>query len=141
VTCWFRGTPLPAETYPITIDPAENLDSVVLATVGNSQHLDCQGNVSNNRNSDDQRVITQYQNRGPGGPWEGPGYTGLVWPAVAAIPAGTVCPMTISTGLYDGWIQKYGLPTNLSNLATMTDPKSGYLYIEDMLNGIIPTHP
>ena len=140
-TCWFRSTPLPAETYPITADPAESLDTIIAPTVGNSQHLDCQGNAVSNRNSEDSRVVNQYLNRGSGGAWEGPFYNGLQFPATPAIPAGTLCPMTFSTGLYDGWIQKYGLPTNLSNLATMTDPKSGYLYIEDFLDGIIPTHP
>lgn len=143
-TCWFRNAPLAAETFPITVDPVENLDAVLLPTVGNSQHLDCQGNAVSNRDSQDSRVILQYQNKGPGGAWENPSnYTGPHFPGAPAIPAfapgmTAPCPMTFSTGLYDGWIQKYGLPTNDPLLWQKTDPKSGYLYIEDFLNGIIP---
>lgn len=139
--CWLRSTPLPAETFPITADPAENLDAVLLQTVGNSQHLDCQGNPVSNRDSQDARVIAQYQNRGPGGAWEGPNYKGPDYPGAPSIPAGTVCPMTFATGLYDGWILKYGLPTNDPQLFFKQDPVSKYLIGEDFLNGIIPTKP
>lgn len=141
VSCWFRNAPLAAETYPIVADPAENLDTVILPTVGNSGHLDCQGNLVSNRNSEDARVIAQYQNRTGGGAWEGPDYNGLVWPAVPAIPAGSVCAMSLNDGIYDLWKVKYGLSTSDATLWKKTDPKSGYLIIEDFLNGIIPTAP
>ena len=39
---WFRNTPLPAQTFPITDDTA-NLDAVIVPTVGNSQMLDLNG--------------------------------------------------------------------------------------------------
>lgn len=137
-SCWFRNAPLAAETFPIVADPVENLDAVLLDTVGNSGHLDCQGNLVGNRDSQDARVISQYKARGPGGAWLGPDYNGPGFGGAPAIPAGTLCPMTFSVGLYDGWIQKYGLPTNDPLLWQKTDPKSGFLYIEDFLNGIIP---
>ena len=59
---WYRSTPLPAPTFPITADDVTTLDAKLLPTIGNSQHLDCQGNFVSNRNSEDARVIAQYQN-------------------------------------------------------------------------------
>lgn len=139
VNCWLRTTPLSAETFPITADPGENLDTVLLSTVGNSGHLDCQGNLVNNRDSQDARIIAQYQAKGPGGAWN-PGVSPYNGPALGhspAIPPGTLCPMTQNDGIYDGWKQKYGFSTTDPNLWKQKG-KSGYLRIEEFLNGIIP---
>lgn len=140
---WYRSTPLASPVFPIVVDPEPNLDAVMLATVGNSQHLDCQGNFVSNRDSQDARVIAQYQNNGPGGAYNTDGsdsnYNG---PANnPSIPAGTACPMTIATGIYDGWITKFGLPTNNSNLFNLPDSRSGLTYGEDFLDGVVPSVP
>lgn len=149
---WYRNTPLAASTFPIVPDPVTNLDAILIPTVGNSQHLDCQGNFVNYRDSQDSRVIAEYQNKGSGGnfgnhnndgnPQYSPNYNGPLPPNNApSIPAGTPCPMTFVTGIYDGWLQKYGLPTNDPTLGNKIDPKSGYTYEDDFLDGIIPTKP
>ena len=52
-----------------------------------------------------------------------------------------MCAMTFVTGIFDGWLQKYGLPTNDPTLGNKVDPKSGYTYNDDFWNGIIPTKP
>ncbi len=65
-TAWFRATPLPAEAYPIVADPAENLDAVLLPTVGNSRRLGCDGTWVASRDSQDARIIAQYQAVGAG---------------------------------------------------------------------------
>lgn len=149
---WYRNTPLPASTFPIVADDVNNLDAILLQTVGNSQHLDCQGNFVNNRDSQDSRVIQEYQNKGSGGnfgnhtndgnPQYSPNYNGPLPPNNApAIPAGTVCPMTFVVGIYDGWLQKWGLPLNDPALGNKKDPRSLYTYEDDFLNGIVPTKP
>ena len=100
---WFRSTPMPTETFPIQADQVTSLDSVMLPTVGNSQHLDCNGNFVPNRDSQDARVIAQYQARGHGGPWN-PG--DLVSPANytgpssgPSIPTGTPCQESLHDGI------------------------------------------
>jgi len=139
VTCWFRSSPLPLEAFPITEDPAENLDNVILATVGNSQHLDCNGNFISNRDSQDQRVISQYLAHGPGGPWSGPNYKGPLnsdgSPEPPAIPAGTACTETLHDGIPDAWRSRY----HITAAGSATDQASKYTYLEDYLNGIVPT--
>lgn len=139
---WYRATQLTAPTFPITVDPVTNLDAVLLGTVGNSQHLDCNGNFVSNRNAEDSRVILQYQNGTGGDNYLGPSYNGLTPPnQTASVPQGTVCPMTHVTGIFDGWLVKFGLPTNNPNLGTAIDPRSHYTIEDDFLNGIVPTAP
>src|SRR5271163_2210067 len=58
---WFRSSPLPAEQFPIVADPVTNIDNVLLATVGNSQQLACDGSWHSNRDAQDMRIINVYQ--------------------------------------------------------------------------------
>ena len=129
---WFRSTPLPAEAYPITADPVENLDAVLLPTVGNSQHLDCNGNFVNNRDSQDARIIDVYQTRAPDnlftGQWQPP-----------AIPAGKACRESIHDGVPDQWKLLHGLSTSDAGLAPRQAP-NGYTYLENYLNGTDPAN-
>ena len=57
-----RTSPLTATTYPITVDPVQNLDTVMLATLGDSRSLACNGAWVSNRDSVDTRLISEYQN-------------------------------------------------------------------------------
>jgi hypothetical protein len=124
---WLRATPLPAEPFPINADPVENLDSVLLATVGNSQRLDCNGNWVSHRDSQDARVINQYQTRGPGATFSGQ----FSSPSVAA---GTPCTETQHDGIPDGWKSSRGLSTTDPNLHNDTAP-NGYTWLENYMNG------
>jgi hypothetical protein len=125
---WQRSTPLPAEQFPIIPDSANSLDSVLLDTVGNSQHLDCSGNLVSNRDSQDARVIAQYQARGPGG-----FFTGQF--AAPAISAGTACVESLHDGIPDQWKTLKGLSTTDPNLHKTVAP-NGYTYLENYLNGV-----
>jgi pectate lyase len=131
---WLRSTPLPAETYPIIADPVTNLDVVLLPTVGNSQHLDCLGNWVSNRDSQDTRIIAQYQAHEHGGPWEGATYTGPHFPGAPLISAGTPCVESLHDGIPDQWKQKKGLSISDKNLYKKLAP-SGYTWLETYLNG------
>jgi hypothetical protein len=107
---------------------------VLLPTVGNSQHLDCLGNWVSNRDSQDARVIAQYQAHGHGGPWEGPKYTGPHFPGAPVITAGTPCVESMHDGIPDQWKQSKGLSTSDKNLYKKLAP-SGYTWLETYLNG------
>ncbi len=124
---WFRSTPDPAQQFPITADDVNNLDAVVLPTVGNSQHLDCNGNWASDRDSQDARVIAQYQNHSGGNLFAGQ-YTS---PPVAA---GTACSESLHDGIPDQWKTAKGLSTKDPNIFKSTAP-NGYTWLENYLNG------
>src|SRR4029077_6082424 len=50
-------------------DPSLASPRVLLPSVANSQHVNCNGNWVSHRDSADSRVISQYKNRGSGGFW------------------------------------------------------------------------
>jgi Bacterial Ig-like domain (group 2) len=129
---WQRSSPLPAKPYPITNDSASNLDSLIIPTVGNSQHLDCNGNFVMNRDSQDTRIINQYIARGPGGLFAGSTYTGPM--SSPAVPGGTACVESMHDGIPDQWKVSKGLSTTDSTLYRTTAP-NGYTYLENYLNG------
>src|SRR6202048_3303355 len=130
---WQRVTPLPAQQFPISADSVNNIENVVLPTVGDSQSLDCNGNWAANRDSVDVRLITQYQNNA-GGIISDPSQVG----GFPTIAAGTPCTSSLHDGIADAWKVKYGLSTTNTTLHQTTDPASGYTYLEDYLNGIVP---
>jgi hypothetical protein len=130
---WQRDTPLPSEQFPITADSANSLDSVLLPTIGNSQHLDCSGNFVSMRDSQDARVIAQYVAKGPGGGFAGPNYQGAS--SSPAIAGGTLCQESLHDGLPDQWKTLKGLSTTDSNLYRTVAP-NGYTYLENYLNGV-----
>lgn len=130
---WFRNSPLATETFPITQDAAENLDAVILPTVGNSQHLDCNGNYVSYRDSNDTRVINQYKNGGSGQLFAQSGSPQYSTPASVA---GTPCQESNHDGVPDQWKSKYGL--SLSTNAATTKAPNGYTYLENYLNGTNP---
>ena len=125
---WFRSSPLPSQTFPITADPASNLDAVLLPRVGNSQQITCDGTWSPRRQSEDAAMISEYQNRAPGSMWSAPSsYT------TASVTNGTPCTEPMHDGIPDQWKTKYGLSVSDGSLHNRTAP-NGYTYLENYLN-------
>ena len=127
---WYRSSPLPAEQFPIVADPVTNLDSVLLPTVGNSQHLDCTGKWVSNRDSQDTRIIGVYQNNQADDLFIGQF-------SAPAIPAGTACTESLHDGIPDQWKSANGLSTTDTNLSSEVAP-NGFTYLENYLNGTNP---
>ncbi len=126
---WFRSVPLPAPLAAIAADLAASLDALLLPTVGNSQHLDLNGNWVSHRDPEDARVIAQYQALAPGQL-----FTGQY--SAPAIPVGTPYPSSQHDGLSDAWKQKMGLDTSKAqNNVVMPN---GYTALELFLSGTSP---
>lgn len=125
---WFRSTPLPTETYPITADASETLDNVLIGTVGNSQGLACTGGSVARRDSADQRVLNQYQAKGAG-TW----FTGqYVTPAIAN---GTACTESLHDGIPDAYKSGNSISTS-DTTYNRTVQANGYTGLENYLNQI-----
>jgi pectate lyase len=129
---WFRNTPLPQEAVPITQDSVSSLESVLLGTVGNSRHLDCDGRWVASRDTQDARVINQYQLRGRGELFRNQFSS-------AAIAPGTACQSSLHDGVPDQWKKAHGLSLTDSALWSKTAP-NGYTYLENFLNGTNPAN-
>ena len=128
---WYRNTPLPAEQFPIIADPVTNLDNVLLPTVGNSQHLACDGTWTGNRDSVDARVILVYQNREADDLFYGQF-------SAPPVPAGTPCPIDID-GIYVQYKQKVGLPVGV-NVGNNIAP-NGETNFNNFIAGVSSTPP
>jgi pectate lyase len=124
---WLRGSPLAAETFPITADPVTNLDNVLLPTVGNSLRLDCDGNWQPTRDSEDQRIINIYKNNLPDDLFYGQRSA----PAIASVPP---CTETQHDGIPDQWKVAKGYSTTDANLWKSL-ASDGYTILEHYLNG------
>jgi hypothetical protein len=140
---WQRSAPMdPSNSFAIVPDPAENLDSVLLGTVGNSQHIDCNGKWVSHRDSADLRIISQYQNGGSGGFWP----NGVTYTGKPNIPSPTsnwqdnpvtnfgACQESLHDGIPDQWKKLKGLSTTDPNLHKAIAP-NGYTWLENYLNG------
>ena len=142
---WKRRAPLPATDFPIVPDAVLGLDAVLLPTVGNSQHLSCDGAWIKHRDDADARIIAQYQSQGPGGFWP----NGLTATGSAALPlptptaqwqdrpvvSGAACTETLRDGLPDQWKKSQRLSTTNRDLFKTLLP-DGYTILEHYLNGI-----
>jgi len=128
---WYRAVPLPAEQFPIIADPVTNLDNVLLPTVGNSQHLACDGTWTGNRDSQDVRVVNVYQNRLPDDLF----YGQFTAPAIAP---GTPCAVDVDE-IYIAYKQRVGLPVG-KNIGNNTAP-NGDTYFNNFINGTQTTPP
>jgi hypothetical protein len=138
---WIRSSPMPAPAFPISADTVSNLDTVLLGSVGNSQHLDCNGNWASHRDSADQRIVAQYQNRSSGGYWpNGLTTTGGSLPTPSSawtdqpVTNFSACTESQHDGIPDQWKSSQGLSTTDPNLHNSTAP-NGYTYLENYLNG------
>ena len=126
---WFRSSPMGGEAFPIEADDEGDLDSVMLGTVGNSRGVDCSGNWFNRRDSNDARIISQYQNRG-----NGTFFTNASQPSVSG---GSACTESLHDGIPDQWKSANGLSTTDPSLYKQTAP-NGYTYLENYMNGVSP---
>ena len=146
---WKRTAPLPATDFPIITDPATGLDAILLPTVGNSQHLDCNGRWVNHRDGADTRILEQYQSKGPGGFWP----NGITVTGRAALPLptpapqwqdrpvvnGEACSESLHDGIPDQWKKLQGLSTTERELYKSVAP-DGYTVLEHYLSAI-PVKP
>jgi len=126
---WFRGSPMASTAFPIEADAEGDLDGVLLGTVGNSRMVDCNGNWQNRRDSNDSRIISQYQNRGSGN-----FFIGASQPAVSG---GSACTESLHDGIPDQWKSANGLSTTDPTLHNQIGP-DGYTYLEEYMNGVQP---
>ena len=143
---WKRSAAQPASNaFPIVTDPTANLDAILLSgatPVGNSAHLDCNGNWVNHQDAADNRIIAQYQSGGSGGYWP----NGVTFTGVSTFPpptAGwqdnpvtnfTACTESLHDGIPDQWKAAKGLSTTNATLYKALAP-SGYTWLETYLNG------
>lgn len=124
-----RSVPLPALTVPIMTHPVNQLESVILPTVGASQRLDCLANWVSVRDAVDGRIIQEYHtNRGiiPTTENDVGGFP--------AITSGTPCADTDHDGMPDAWEDANGLNKNNPADGPLAGP-DGYTNIERYLNG------
>ncbi len=126
---WFRSSPMPAEAFPIEADDEADLDSATLGTVGNSRGVDCTGSWFTRRDSNDSRIISQYQNGG-----NGTFFTNASQPAVSG---GSACTESLHDGIPDQWKSSLGLSTTDPNLYKSIAP-NGYTYLENYMNAVQP---
>jgi len=142
---WERAAPMPSTMFPIVADPAANLDAILFGgptPVGNSAHLDCNGNWVNHQDAADKRIIAQYKTGGSGGFWpNGVTFTGLsTFPAPSSgwrdnpVTNFTACTELLHDGIPDQWKAAKGLSTTDPNLHKSLSP-TGYTWLETYLNG------
>jgi hypothetical protein len=140
---WIRSSPMANTEFPIAADPVGNLDGILTPTVGNSQHLDCEGNWVSHRDAADQRIISQYKARSSGGFWP----NGITDAGTSSIPSPSsawtdnpvtsgfsACTESQHDGIPDQWKKALGLSTSDPKLYKETAP-NGYTYLENYLNG------
>lgn len=125
-----RLSPLAALPWPITAQPAGDLDTILLPKVGAAHRLDCSGNWVSMRDAADARVIAEYTaNTGSDLATTEDTYGG--YPTLAA---GTACTDTDSDGMPDAWETAQGLnPASAADGPTLH--ASGYSNLERYLAG------
>jgi pectate lyase len=138
---WIRSSPMANTTFPIAADSVTNLDSILLPTVGNSQHLDCNGNWVSHRDPADARIINQYQTGGPGGFWPNGlagGTSSIPTPASdwtdQPVTNFSTCTESQHDGIPDQWKLNQGLSTTDPSLYNAI-ASNGYTYLENYMNG------
>jgi hypothetical protein len=139
---WIRTSPMAGTAIPIVADSVTNLDSILLPTIGNSHHLDCNGNWVSHRDNADTRIINQYKNKSAGGFWP----NGITDAGATSIPTPSsgwtdqpvtnfsACAESQHDGIPDAWKSAHGLSTTDPNLHSDTAP-NGYTWLENYMNG------
>ena len=140
-TQYRRTTPLPTLPWPVTVEPATQIESTLLPNVGASRRLDCLGDWVGNRDTVDTRVLDNYANGTGAFPTDEASVGGL-----PVLDAGTACADTDADGMPDVYEAANGL-----NLASASDGNtlhaSGYTNLEMYLSGtngsdsVNPTNP
>jgi pectate lyase len=145
---WQRSSPMSPGAFPIVADPAATLDTLLLPTVGASQHLDCNGNWFSHRDPQDKRILQQYQTGAAGGYWP----NGVTFAGQPTFPPplpnwtdtpvvnGTVCVESQHDGIPDQWKKANGYSTTDPNLHNQV-LASGYTILETYLAGSGVTPP
>jgi pectate lyase len=136
-----RSSPLPAEAFPITADPAATLAATLIPVIGAYQRLDCMGNWVPMRDAADQRLIDEFNN-GTARNWPGtssPSSENQVG-GYPTLDPGTPCQESLHDGIPDQWKAAQGLSTLDTSLASST-AANGYTYLENYLNGTDPNLP
>jgi pectate lyase len=141
---WKRYGPLPPTQFPIVVDPVQNLDAILLPTIGNSQHLSCTGAWIDHRDDADNRIINQYKSQGPGGYWPnggtatGRGALPIPSPTAAwqdkPVISGKACVESQHDGIPDEWKKQQHLSTTKRELHK-TLASDGYTILEHYLSG------
>jgi pectate lyase len=147
---WRRRVPMPGTKFPIVVDSATSLDTILLPTVGNSQHLDCNGAWVFHRDDADKRIIAQYQSNSPGGFW--PNDITATGSAASPLPSpeapwqdrpvivGAPCSESLHDGIPDQWKKLQNLSTTNRDLFKKVGT-DGYTILEHYLDGIpVPNH-
>jgi len=131
-TRYRRMAPLPALPVPITADPSDKLEKILLPTVGASQRLDCLGKWISNRDAADKRIIDEYHS-----------FKGII-PAkedevggFPVIESGKPCTDRDHDGMPDKWERKHRLNPRNSSDGVAIAP-NGYSNLENYINGIHP---
>jgi hypothetical protein len=139
---WIRTSPMAGTAIPIVADSVTNLDSILLPTIGNSHHLDCNGNWVSHRDNADTRIINQYKNKSAGGFWP----NGITDAGATSIPTPSsgwtdqpatnfsACAESQHDGIPDAWKSAHGLSTTDPSLHSDTAP-NGYTWLENYMNG------
>ena len=131
-TQYRRTTPLPTLPWPVTVEPATQIESTLLPNVGASRRLDCLGDWVGNRDTVDTRVLDNYANGTGAFPTDEATVGGL-----PVLDAGTACADTDADGMPDAWESAQGL--NLNSAAdAVSVHASGYTEIERYINGLSP---
>jgi hypothetical protein len=130
-----RHTPLRELPFPIQADSVNDLESIMLPTVGASQRLDCTGNWIENRDAVDIRLINEYQSG-----------TGII-PATEndvggypVIAPGTACLDSDRDGMADEWENLHfgSLDRGSPNDSSSDYDDDVYTDLEEFLNGTDP---
>jgi hypothetical protein len=129
-TAWRRTSPLPSEPNPIVPDSTTGLDSKILATIGNSQGLTCDGSWFSRRNAIDMMLVQAYPNG------QGQLFNGQYNAPTAA--KGIPCDEDPVNHLPLAYEAKYLIP---AGTPPWTIGKSGYPIIEEYANGQGTTPP
>jgi pectate lyase len=129
-TRYRRQEPLPALPVPIRVDPANDLEKILLPTAGASQRLDELGNWVSNRDAADLRIINEYNSLGGILPAKEDEVGGF--PVIAG---GTPFKDRDHDGMPDKWEKLRGLnPKNVSDGPKISS--NGYSNLENYLNGV-----
>ena len=141
---WKRGSAMGASNaFPITVTPVSSLDSM-LATIGNFQHLACDGTWVSHQDAADARIIAQYTAGSSGGYWpNGVSYNGDTsiptattnWQDHPMTAGFTLCTESLHDGIPDSWKTAQGLSTTDTGLYRRIAP-DGYSYLEHYINGV-----
>lgn len=132
---YLTTSPFSGAVFPVTITSAQAAYDAVLAQAGSGKRIDCQGQWIDNRDSVDERIVSDVRNTS-GHIIDHPDQVGG-WPVLAA---GTACADSDNDGMSDTWEQQwFGTPSRGSGAASSSDADSdGYTDLEEFLNGTAP---